>query len=142
MLPPAFLTVATPSWTSHDAADLSLTLTHSSRFSPSKRMMASEGGAPKVDPGATTAGLGVQISVSSGLGFGLGGSAGCWAWAAIAADKKSAGTERWKKRENFIRGSLHRGAWDGGLSWYPMSPKPGDMGHPGLCRRCGLKKTL
>src|SRR5258708_11699889 len=109
MLPPAFLTVATPSWTSHDAADLSLTLTHSSRFLPSKRMMASEGGAPKVDPGATTAGLGVQISVSSGLGFGLDGAAGCLALAATSADKESAGTVRWEKRDIFISGRLHPG---------------------------------
>src|ERR1700738_1101735 len=89
MLPPDFFTVATPSWTSHWAGDWSLTVTHSSRFLPSKRTMASEGGVPRGSPGVTTGGLGVQISVSSGLGLGW-SEAGCWAWTAITADDRKA----------------------------------------------------
>src|ERR1700728_55851 len=69
MLPPALLTVITPSATSHLAGDLSLFVTHSSRFLPSNSTIASEGAAPQVAPGVTTAGTGSQISVSSGFGL-------------------------------------------------------------------------
>jgi len=54
----------------HFAGDLSCAETHSSRFLPSKRMMASEGGAPLVAPGVTTGGTGSQTSVSCGLAAG------------------------------------------------------------------------
>src|SRR6266550_428679 len=78
MLPDFLLTVMTPSCTVHWAGDLSLTVIHSSRFWPSKRMMASEGGEGLVTgPGVMTLGTGCQSSVSSGLGLltGLGSSA-------------------------------------------------------------------
>src|SRR5208337_4416675 len=65
--PLALLTVTMPSWTIHWAGEWSCAETHSSRFFPSKRMMASEGGAPH-SPGVTTAGSGDQTSVSSGFG--------------------------------------------------------------------------
>src|SRR5438445_8787554 len=78
MLPDFLLTVMMPSCTFHWAGDLSLTVIHCSRFWPSKRMMASEGGAMETaGPGVTTLGTGCQTSVSSGLGLltGLGSSA-------------------------------------------------------------------
>src|SRR5258706_11684063 len=78
MLPDCLLTVRMPSCTVHWAGDLSLTVIHSSRFSPPKRMVASEGAAGlTAGPGVTTLGTGSQISVSSGLGLltGLGSSA-------------------------------------------------------------------
>src|SRR5271166_5065118 len=68
MLPADLATVITPSATVHCAGDLSFADTHSSRFFPSKRTMASEGGAPQVAPGVTTFGSGSQTSVSAGLG--------------------------------------------------------------------------
>src|SRR3974390_2337157 len=76
MLPAAFLTVMTPSATVHCAGDLSCADTHSSRFLPSKRTRASDGGAPHVAPGVTTFGSGAQTSVSSGLGPGDGAACG------------------------------------------------------------------
>src|SRR5271156_4095226 len=87
MLPESLLTVTMPWATLHLAgAERSLSLswaeTHSSRFLPSKRMMASEGAAVGVAPGVTTLGSGCQTSVSSGLGAGL--VSGCWA-SAVAA---------------------------------------------------------
>src|ERR1035437_7985322 len=70
--PGAFLTVITPSATFHWAGEWSWADTHSSRFLPSKRTIASEGGTALVAPGVTTLGTGVHTSVSSGLG-----AAGC-----------------------------------------------------------------
>src|ERR1017187_27812 len=67
MLPADLATDITPSATVHCAGDLSLADTHSSRFFPSNRMMASEGGAPQVALGVTTFGSGDQTSVSAGL---------------------------------------------------------------------------
>src|ERR1022692_783127 len=67
--PDAFLTVKMPSATTHWAGVWSWAETHSSSFLPSNKMIASEGGAPKVAPGVTTFGTGVQISVSSGFGL-------------------------------------------------------------------------
>src|SRR5450631_3245049 len=64
----ALLTVITPPATVHLAGDLSLTVTHWSRFLPSNKTMASEGAAVQVAPGVTTLGSGVHTSVSSGLG--------------------------------------------------------------------------
>src|SRR6266487_1397627 len=70
MLPDFLLTVMTPSCTVHWAGDLSLTVIHSSRLVPSKRMRASEGGAGLLTgPGVMTLGTGCQTSVSSGLGL-------------------------------------------------------------------------
>src|ERR1700733_15405927 len=69
MFPPDLLTVITPSATSHLAGDLSLFVTHSSRFLPSNSTIASDGAAPQVAPGVTTAGTGSHISVSSGFGL-------------------------------------------------------------------------
>src|SRR6516162_9877931 len=68
----------TPSATIHCAGVWSLAETHSSRFLPSKRMMASEGGAVEVAPGVTIAGWGDQTSVSSGFG-----TAGACGWVAV-----------------------------------------------------------
>src|SRR5271169_2971429 len=67
MLPADLATVITPSATVHCAGDLSFADTHSSRFFPSNRTMASEGGAPQVAPGVTILGSGSQTSVSAGL---------------------------------------------------------------------------
>src|SRR5579863_3915907 len=82
MLPAGLFTVRMPLATvQFAAAEWSLSWswaeTHSSRFLPSNRMMASEGAAPQVAPGVTTLGSGCQTSVSSGLGAGL--DSGCWA---------------------------------------------------------------
>src|SRR5450755_4883786 len=107
MLPADLATVITPSATVHCAGDLSFADTHSSRFFPSNKMMASEGGAPQVAPGVTTLGSGDQTSVSAGLGPGeeaacdgdcAGADAGDWAASAVditntarsAAENKSA----------------------------------------------------
>src|SRR5690242_5536359 len=72
MLPAALFTVTTPLATVHLAGDLSRTDTHWSRFLPSKRTMASEGGAVALSdggaPGVTTGGTGVHCSVSWGFG--------------------------------------------------------------------------
>src|SRR3954469_18628892 len=77
MLPASLLTVTMPLETVHLAGALrSWAETHSSRFLPSKRMMASEGAAVGVAPGVTTLGSGCQTSVSSGLAAGL--VSGCW----------------------------------------------------------------
>src|SRR5580704_7979804 len=67
--PGALLTVMTPSATIHFAGDLSWADTHSSRFFPSNRTIASEGGALQVAPGVTIFGTGSQTSVSSGFGL-------------------------------------------------------------------------
>src|SRR5579864_4493881 len=77
MLPAVLFTVMTPSATIHFAGDLSCAETHSSRFLPSNRMIASEGGAAHGSPGVTTFGTGCQTSVSSGLAVGAGC---CWAF--------------------------------------------------------------
>src|SRR5689334_20361142 len=69
MLPAFLSTVRMPSATVHAAGDLSLTLTHWSRFLPSKSTIASDGGAALVAPGVTTFGTGSQTSVSSGLAW-------------------------------------------------------------------------
>src|SRR6187200_2247235 len=69
MFPDFLLTVKTPSATVHSAGDLSFVDTHSFRFFPSKRRMASAGGVVVLVPGATTFGTGSQTSVSSGRGF-------------------------------------------------------------------------
>jgi hypothetical protein len=63
----ALLTVMTPLLTIQLAGDLSRVFTHSSRFLPSNRTMASEGGAESTAPGVTTLGTGSQTSVSCGL---------------------------------------------------------------------------
>src|ERR1035438_7622405 len=92
MLPADLATDITPSASVHCAGDLSFADTHSSRFFPSNRMMASEGGAPQVAPGVTTFGSGDQTSVSAGLGPGeaaacdgacAGAEAGHWATRAM-----------------------------------------------------------
>src|ERR1700685_2444134 len=83
MLPAGLSTVRMPEATVHLAgAARACADTHSSRFLPSKRIMASEGAALQVAPGVTTLGSGVQTSVSSGLGAGL--VSGCCA-SAVAA---------------------------------------------------------
>src|SRR5437762_11925042 len=69
MFPPALFTVSVPLDTIHFARDLSLDETHSSRFFPSNRTIASEGGALQSTPEVTTSGTGCQSSVSSGFGF-------------------------------------------------------------------------
>src|SRR5215831_16270947 len=75
MLPVLLATVRMPSATFHFAGwERSWAETHSSRFFPSKRMMASEGGLPHSEAGVTTLGSGCQTSVSSGL------AVDCWEW--------------------------------------------------------------
>src|SRR5215472_12560854 len=77
MLPVLLATVTMPSETFHLAGwARSWAETHSSRFFPSKRTIASEGGLPHSTAGVTTLGSGVQTSVSSGLG--------CWEWSLAA----------------------------------------------------------
>src|SRR3974390_2934257 len=101
MLPAAFFTVTMPSATIHCAGDLSCADAHSSRFLPSKRTKASDGGAPHIAPGVTIFGSGAQTSVSSGLGPMDGaacGGAETVDWAKSAVDKpnttrSAAGTE-------------------------------------------------
>jgi len=56
--PVALLTVRMLSATVHLAGDLSLVVTHWSRFLPSKRTIASEGGAESVAPGVMIGGTG------------------------------------------------------------------------------------
>lgn len=68
MLPVPLFTVSTPSATFHFAAPVPFADFHSERLSPSKRMIASEGGAAELaGPGLTTGGSGPQTSVSSGF---------------------------------------------------------------------------
>src|ERR1019366_271506 len=86
MLPADLATDITPLATVHCAGDLSFAETHSSRFFPSNRMMASEGGAPQVAPGVTTFGSGSQTSVSAGLGPGEGAACDGDCAAAAAGD--------------------------------------------------------
>src|ERR1700743_328243 len=106
MLPvPSFLTVMMPFSTVHVTGVWSLTLTHSSVFLPSKRMMASDGAAPTVDAGVTTGGTGFQISVSSGLGLLPDVGAGCWAAENVAATR-AARIESRRMRIFFIAASL------------------------------------
>src|SRR5450432_1349272 len=101
MLPASLLTVTMAAATVHLAgAERSWAETHSSRFLPSKRMMASEGAAVGVAPGVTTLGSGCQTSVSSGLG------AGCWA-RAVAARVRNRGRVMVRLRmvgEGYTRG--------------------------------------
>src|ERR1700685_1921079 len=97
MLPASLLTVTMPAATVHLAGAVrSWAETHSSRFLPSKRMMASEGAAVGVAPGGTTLGSGCQTSVSSGLG------AGCW------AKRVEARSEIASRDRNWVRMSLMR----------------------------------
>src|SRR3954469_13517307 len=71
MLPDFLLTVRMPPSTFHCAGDLSFTVTHWSRFWPSKRRMASEGGGMETaGPGVMMGGTGSQTSVSWGVGLG------------------------------------------------------------------------
>src|SRR5215468_509630 len=66
-----------PFATIHFAGDLSLAETHSSRFLPSNKMIASEGGAVLSRPGVTTLGIGSHTSVSSGFSE-AGAGLVCW----------------------------------------------------------------
>src|SRR3954447_18848007 len=91
MLPAFLSTVMMPSVTIHLAGALrSWADTHSSRFLPSKRMIASEGAAAQVAPGVTTLGSGCQISVSSGLAVD-----GCWAKSADDRAIRKAAVKAW-----------------------------------------------
>src|SRR5689334_2555653 len=91
MLPAFLSTVTIPSATIHFAGPLrSCAETHSSRFLPSKRMIASEGAAAQVAPGVTTLGSGVQTSVSSGLAVD-----GCWAKTADDRTIRKAAVRAW-----------------------------------------------
>src|SRR5215475_12573195 len=90
MLPAFLSTVTMPSATVHLAGTLrSCAETHSSRFLPSKRMIASEGAAAQDAPGVTTLGSGVQTSVSSGL------AVGCWAKTAVDKAIRKAAVRAW-----------------------------------------------
>src|ERR1700761_2715479 len=64
--PRSLLTVIAPPAIVQRAGDLSRLDTHSSRFFPSNRMMASEGGAAFSWPGVTIGGTGSHTSVSWG----------------------------------------------------------------------------
>src|SRR6188508_1099846 len=91
MFPDFLLTVKTPSATVHSAGDLSFVDTHSLRFFPSKRRMASAGGVVVLVPGATTFGTGSQTSVSSGRGFWV---AACCAPSTIVSAPSSGSVRR------------------------------------------------
>src|SRR5262245_48809185 len=95
MLPAGLLTVITPSATVHFAGDLSLVATHSSRFFPSNRMMASAGAVHVEVAGATTLGTGSQTSVSSGRGFCVAFAGACWATSgSVSAPSKGSARRR------------------------------------------------
>src|SRR5580704_15271353 len=98
MFPPDLFTVITPLATSHFAGDLSLLVTHSSRFLPSNSTIASEGAAPQVAPGTTTFGTGSQISVSSGFGL-----SGVWAKRGTATAIKAADAKSLENGKRIIR---------------------------------------
>src|SRR6476660_7926332 len=101
MLPACLLTVRIPSVTIQRAGPRSLTDTHWSRSWPSKRTMASEGGASFVRPGETTRGTGVQTVVSSGRPL------AAWARREDAPKQVSAiaSDVREKGKTNVLRGS-------------------------------------
>src|ERR1700689_3506804 len=111
MFPPVLFTVITPSATSHFAGDLSLFVTHSSRFLPSNSTIASEGAAPQVAPGVTTAGTGSQISVSSGFGL-----AGDCAKRGAATAIRAADATKLENGMRIIRRKYTQ-LWRSGQSW-------------------------
>src|ERR1039458_6323354 len=98
MLPVPLTTVSRPWATIHFAGVWSCAETHSSSFLPSKRMMASEGGAPQVAAGEMAAGTGSQTSVSSGLGLA--------SWAATRAAEAT--RTRVQRTADFIKGSVQQ----------------------------------
>src|ERR1700733_7016738 len=67
MLPTVLSTTMAPFSTRQRAGERSLVMTHSSRFRPSNRTMASDGAALPSAPGTTLGGTGSHCSVSSGL---------------------------------------------------------------------------
>src|SRR5580700_9238002 len=83
-------------------AERSCADTHSSRFLPSNKMIASEGGAAQVAPGVTTFGSGCQTSVSSGL------AVDCWARRETAMAPRIMET-RIKDTKSFKAKSFHIG---------------------------------
>src|SRR5271165_3431186 len=96
MLPDDLRTVITPSATIHFAGELSAAETHSSRFLPSKRMTASDGGTVQLAPGVTTFGTGSQTSVS--CGFGGAGVAACDDGSAPCACGAGGENDDWARR--------------------------------------------
>src|ERR1051326_7423281 len=137
MLPVFLSTVTMPSATIHLAGALrSCAETHSSRFLPSKRMIASDGAAVQVVPGVTTLGSGVQTSVSSGL------AVGCWAKTAVDRAIRKAAVRAWVRMARY---SIHPAeGWSMNLPWtikclgdrfaslgrVPHLPTPGKHGAP------------
>src|ERR1700676_5253898 len=67
MFPTVLSTTIAPFSTRQRAGERSLVMTHSSRFRPSNRTIASDGAAPQSAPGNTLGGTGSHCSVSSGL---------------------------------------------------------------------------
>src|SRR5580700_2910365 len=67
MFPTDLSTTRAPFTIRQRAGERSLVMTHSSRFRPSNRTMASEGAALPSAPGTTLGGTGSHCSVSSGL---------------------------------------------------------------------------
>src|ERR1700692_1749841 len=67
MFPTVLSTTIAPFSTRQRAGERSLVMTHSSRFRPSNRTIASDGAAPSPTPGNTLGGTGSHCSVSSGL---------------------------------------------------------------------------
>src|SRR5579864_2684014 len=103
MLPAVLLTTRMPSATVHFAGcERSLAETHSSRFFPSKRMIASDGGLPHSEPGVTTFGSGCQTSVSSGL------ACGCWEWRGIDIAAKIANAKNFDIGMRIMLKRIHR----------------------------------
>src|ERR1700722_17755857 len=67
MFPTVLSTTIAPFSTRQRAGERSLVMTHSSRFRPSNRTIASDGAAPPSTPGNTLGGTGSHCSASSGL---------------------------------------------------------------------------
>src|SRR5215831_8246834 len=141
MLPVLLATVRMPSATFHFAGwERSWAETHSSRFFPAKRMMASEGGLPHSGAGVTTLGSGCQTSVSSGL------AVDCWEW--IGSVVKGRRAKR-NNIQNWVRMVSKRIQRNGADSHGPqpqrkikIPPGPGKkprtrVGHPGADSRDG-----
>src|SRR5579862_4712715 len=102
--PCALLTVNMPLATSHLAGEWSWADTHSSRFFPSKRTIASEGGSALVAPGVTILGTGSQTSVSSGLGL-----PGSCATRKAVIEARNANARICENRMRIVTPSIHLG---------------------------------
>src|ERR1700757_357931 len=103
ILPAVLLTTRMPPATVHFAGcERSLAETHSSKFFPSKRTIASDGGLPHSAAGVTTFGSGCQTSVSSGLAW------DCWEWREIDITVKIASAKNFDIGMRIMLKRIHR----------------------------------